>query len=130
MKNDIGQEKRKILIIDDSKLTRRVIQHLLKKMNFQTVEASDGKSGILELRSDTSIDLVLIDWNMPNLDGIGFIKEIRKTPQFDRTKLIMLSARDRPIDRELAISMGADDYIVKPLSIRKLTESLSEHGLN
>ncbi|MGK0238063.1 MAG: DNA-binding response OmpR family regulator [Candidatus Pelagisphaera sp.] len=130
MKHNIDQEKRKALIIDDSKITRRVIKHYLIKLNFHTIEANDGRSGILELESDNSIDLVLVDWNMPNLDGPGFIKEIRRNPKFDGMKLIMLSARDRRIDVKAAVSVGADDYITKPMSVQKLMDRLNKHGLN
>ena len=106
----------KILIIDDEKHISDIIKFNLEKEGYLVETAYDGETGIEKVRS-TNPNLVLLDVMMPVKDGFQVLKEIRLEYKFP---IIMLTAKEEEVDKVLGLELGADDYVVKPFSIREL----------
>lgn len=107
---------RTILIVDDDPHIRQLLQFAFTKAGLDTVEAGDGEEA-LEMASRHNPDLVVLDINMPRMDGLEFCKRIRGTSDLP---IMFLSSRDDEIDRILGIELGGDDYVVKPFSPREV----------
>lgn len=106
----------KILIVDDEKAIADIIKFNLEKEGYGVDTASDGEEGINKIFT-WKPDLVLLDIMMPKKDGFQVLKEIRKSLQ---TPVIMLTAKEEEVDKVLGLELGADDYVVKPFSMREL----------
>lgn len=106
-----------IAVVDDERKIRETIQSYLTNEGFETVAAEDGR-GALKLVENHSVDLVLLDVMMPNMDGFQTLREIRALHR--KMPVIMLTAKSEEIDKILGLEMGADDYITKPFSMREL----------
>ncbi len=106
----------KILIVDDEKAIADIIKFNLEKEGYEVDTASDGEEGINKIFT-WKPDLVLLDIMMPKKDGFQVLKEIRKSLQ---TPVIMLTAKEEEVDKVLGLELGADDYVVKPFSMREL----------
>lgn len=106
----------KVLVVDDSKMSRKHISSLLKMQMFQVLEAEDGEQGLALIQADPSIDLVITDYNMPNMNGFELVKAIRKDPSYNELMIIGLSGEG---DSQLStkfIKNGANDFLSKPFS--------------
>ncbi len=109
-------ESKKILIVDDEKNIRNVINEYAKFDGFETAEAEDGMEAV-ELCRKNDYDLIIMDIMMPRLDGFSAVREIRKTKQMP---VIMLSARGEEYDKLFGFELGVDDYVTKPFSPKEL----------
>lgn len=107
----------KILIVDDEKAIADIIEYNLNKDGYKTDLASDGEECLKKIE-ENKYDLILLDVMMPKLDGFSVLRELRKT---HRTPVIMLTAKEEELDKVLGLELGADDYVVKPFSMRELT---------
>ena len=105
-----------ILIVEDDTNTADLVALYLEREGFQTLKANDGLKG-LDLADTYHPDLVILDLMLPNLDGWEVCRRLRQT---SNVPVIMLTARDEEIDRVAGLTMGADDYVVKPFSPREL----------
>ena len=105
-----------ILVVDDDPHIREVISFALEKAHLSVNEAIHGQQA-LERLSESVYDLIVMDINMPEMDGLECCREIRKTSE---TPILFLSSRDDEIDRILGLEMGGDDYVTKPFSPREL----------
>jgi DNA-binding response OmpR family regulator len=107
---------KKILIIDDEPMIVESVNYNLKQEGYETLAAKDGEAG-LELALAEEPDLILLDLMLPGLNGMEVCRQIRKTSE---VPIIMLTAKEDEIDRILGLELGADDYVVKPFSMREL----------
>jgi DNA-binding response OmpR family regulator len=107
---------KRILIIDDEPMIIESVSHSLKQEGYATLTASDGETG-LRLALDEEPDLILLDLMLPGLNGMEVCRQIRKTSE---TPIIMLTAKEGEVDRVLGLELGADDYVVKPFSMREV----------
>jgi len=107
---------RRILVVDDDPHIRDVISFALEKAGLQTVAARDGDQA-LDLFSRGGADLIVLDINMPERDGLDVCRELRKTSD---VPVLFLSSRDEEVDRIVGLEIGADDYVTKPFSPREL----------
>ena len=114
--------KTNILIVDDDAHIRDVIAFALEKADMQVQHAADGQEALTYLQSHLSIDLIVLDINMPEMDGLELCRELRKTSQ---TPILFLSSRDDEIDRILGLELGGDDYVTKPFSPRELVARIN-----
>jgi two-component system OmpR family response regulator len=105
-----------ILIVDDDSHIREVISFALEKADLSVTNAVDGQHAI-KLFAESSFDLIVMDINMPEMDGLECCREIRKTSDIP---ILFLSSRDDEIDRILGLEIGGDDYVTKPFSPREL----------
>ena len=119
----------KVLIIDDSEIMRRIHSNTLKEHHVEEVElfeASDG-SEALKIAIENDIGLFLVDWNMPKIDGISFVKEIRKTQKYHDTPIIMITSEAAKYMVIEAIEAGVTNYITKPIKGDLLWEKISKY---
>lgn len=113
----------KVLIIDDSSLMRKMINRAIRQCSIdiaETFEAENGQEGLRALASH-SPDLVLCDWNMPVMDGIGFVTEARKSTD---TPIIMLTTEGTDDKKAQAMGAGATGYVTKPFTPENLEEAI------
>lgn len=84
------------LIIDDSRAMRRILKMIVTQLGFETIEAENGREGLNQLRQFPETELVLVDWNMPEMNGLEFIEIIRSNPNYDELKLVMVTTETEP----------------------------------
>jgi DNA-binding response OmpR family regulator len=106
----------RILVVDDEPAVTDLLAYNLHKAGYETLLAADGREA-LRLVRNCSPDLVLLDLQLPEVDGLDVCRELRKTSE---VPVIMLTARGEEIDRVVGLELGADDYICKPFSVREL----------
>jgi len=105
------------LIVEDDKKTASLVALYLEREGFKTITAHDGQRG-LDLAKRHQPKFVILDLMLPNVDGWEICKELR---QSSNVPILILTAREEEMDRVLGLSLGADDYVVKPFSPRELT---------
>lgn len=116
----------KILVVDDFPTMRRIIRNLLKDLGYENVdEAEDGAMGLEKLRNG-SFDFVVSDWNMPNLDGLEMLKEIRADAALAKLPVLMVTAEAKKENIIAAAQAGASGYVVKPFTAATLEEKLNK----
>ena len=111
--------RKKILIIEDEKDIRDLLQHYLKKEGYDVQVAEDGDFGLRKLAKER-YDLVLLDLMLPRMDGLEVCRVLRSQAQTANLPVIMLTAKGEEIDRVVGFEVGADDYVIKPFSPREL----------
>ncbi len=119
----------KALLVDDSQTTRMLIGKIIKGLGFETVEAADGKQA-LEKLNNTQVDLVLLDWNMPVMNGLECLKQLRANPTWNDIKVIMVTTETEIQQVVKAIDSGASEYIMKPFTSEMFAEKLQIIGLD
>ena len=121
------QKTIKILVVDDFPTMRRIIKNLLKDLGFENVdEAEDGVQGLEKLRSGGIFELVVSDWNMPNMDGLAMLKEIRADAALAKLPVLMVTAEAKKENIIAAAKAGASGYVVKPFTAAILEEKLNK----
>ena len=115
-----------ILIVDDNALNAILVSDYLTSKGYRTIVANDGRNAI-ELAGDLRPDLVLMDIQMPAMNGIEAIRRIRADPHVRATPVIALTALAMPGDRERCLNAGANEYVSKPVRMRTLTEIIVRH---
>lgn len=120
---------RHALVVDDSRATRALLRRLLANHGFTVEEAGDGMEGMARLASSGPFDLALVDWNMPTMDGLAFIKAVRADPDHERLRLVMVTSENDPRHIARALMAGADEYAMKPLTAPALADKLELVGL-
>ncbi len=114
--NNIDEQKKTILIVDDEKPIVDILVYNLQKEGYNTLEANDGEQAI-NIAFEKKPDLILLDIMLPKIDGLTVCKKIRNSYNMP---IIMISAKDEEIDKIVGLELGADDYITKPFSVREL----------
>lgn len=118
-------DRKRILVVDDEIYIVHILEFSLTMEGYSILTASDGEEALRVIDSERP-DLVVLDIMMPKLDGYEVCRRLRQDEQFSELPVILLSAKGRPIDREAGLKAGADDYITKPFSPRKLLEKIRE----
>jgi two-component system chemotaxis response regulator CheY len=115
-----------ILVVDDSRIMRNIVKNTFARMSIpcEFIEAENGKEALSVLQSHR-VHLVLLDWNMPQLSGIDFLKKIRALPAYKEMPIIMITSESAKYNVIEALKNGATDYIIKPVSERTFLEKLS-----
>ena len=115
----------KCMVVDDSATMRRIVANALKSLGYSSlVEAGDGNEALE--RWDESIDLIITDWNMPNMGGLELVTELRKRPDTASTAILMVTTRSVKEDIIQAVQAGVNSYIVKPFTPQLLKEKIDE----
>lgn len=118
-----------VLIIDDSGVMRRIHANTLKEHGVEAAdlrEAEDGAAA-LEIAERTDIDLFLVDWNMPKLDGLALVKKLREKPEYAETPIIMVTSEAAKYHVVEAIKAGVTNYVVKPVHGNILWEKIGKY---
>jgi two-component system chemotaxis response regulator CheY len=117
------------LVVEDSKTIRMILCEYLRKMNIQVVEAANGREALERLKEMSPPDLVLVDWNMPVMSGIDFIRAVRELNIYDPLPLIMVTTNSESEHVGIAMEAGANLYIQKPCTLDTLREKIEQLGL-
>ncbi len=114
-----------IMIIDDSATLRQVVSSTLKKAGYEAIEAEDGKDALSKL-TGRKIHLIICDVNMPNMDGITFVKEIKKDPDYKFTPILMLTTESQEEKKMEGKAAGAKAWIVKPFRPEQMLSAVEK----
>lgn len=117
---------RTLLVVDDESTTRRLVMYTLKSLNVEVIGADDGQSA-LELASSHSIGMMLVDINLPEMDGFTLIQKLKAIPHLREVPLITFSARSNPQDEAYARELGAAGFLSKPFSTQELRTLVSHY---
>jgi two-component system, chemotaxis family, chemotaxis protein CheY len=114
-----------IMIVDDSASMRQVIGIALRGAGYDLIEAADGNEALSKL-DGTKINLIVTDINMPNMDGITFVKEVKQLPKYKFTPIIMLTTEVNQAKKDAAKEAGAKAWVTKPFQPKTLLEAISK----
>ena len=116
----------KILAVDDSSTMRRIIINTLKRAGYENVvEAENGKEALAKLETE-KVDFVITDWNMPEMDGLTFVSNLRKSSEHAKLPVLMVTTRSVKEDIVEALKAGVNSYIVKPFTPDTLKEKIDQ----
>ncbi|MCF7765334.1 MAG: response regulator [Verrucomicrobia bacterium] len=119
----------RILVIDDSRTVRRLLVSYLKDLSIDSAEAGDGREALEKVENEGPLEACLVDWDMPVMNGLDFVKAVRAKPELAGMKLMMVTAQTSFNSVAEALAAGADDYLMKPLTRQMLEEKLRLLGL-
>lgn len=112
--------KKNILVVDDSESIREVVATALEEAGYEATKAIDGQDGLIKLQEAKEIRLVISDLNMPNMDGISFLKAIRQIEKFKYLPIVILTTEAQETKKREAQQAGATGWIIKPFEKNKL----------
>ena len=122
----MADPKTKFLVVDDFSTMRRIVRNLLKELGYANVdEAEDGAMALSKLKNE-NFDFVISDWNMPNMDGLEMLKNIRADNAIGKLPVLMVTAEAKKENIIAAAQAGANGYVVKPFTAATLDEKLSK----
>ena len=113
------------LVIDDSRAVRAIIGTMLRENGWEVVEAANGQEGLDQLDRTAGIELVLVDWNMPVMDGLEFIQAVRAHRMYDSVNIVMVTTEAEHTQVVRAMTAGANEYVMKPFTKEILAAKLS-----
>ena len=116
------------LVVDDSKVIRKVARHILETLNFEVSEAADGKEALDSCLASTP-DVILLDWNMPVMSGMDFLRALREATLASRPKVVFCTTENGMAYIRAAIEAGADEYVMKPFDRETLESKLQIVGM-
>jgi DNA-binding response OmpR family regulator len=114
---------KRVLVVDDEPNIVMSLEFLMRRAGFEVAVARNGREALAAL-DGTPPDLLLLDVMMPEFDGYEVCERIRARPEWNATKIVMLTARGREVERERGLALGADAYVTKPFSTRDLVEQV------
>jgi two-component system chemotaxis response regulator CheY len=117
------------LIVDDSKTMRTIVGRIVRELGFETAEAGDGHEGLARLEESGPPDLILVDWNMPDMNGYDFVKATRANPVYESTQIVMVTTESLLGQMSKALDAGANEYVVKPFTKEIIQNKLALLGL-
>ncbi len=116
------------LVVDDSKVIRKVARHILETLNFAVDEAEDGQEALSRCE-DNMPDVVLLDWNMPVMSGMEFLTQLRRADYARQPKVVFCTTENDMAHIRAAIDAGADEYVMKPFDRETLHSKLQIVGV-
>lgn len=117
--------KEKILIVEDNPQSMRLLEMVLKAKNYTLLKATDGEEALDMVMSERP-DLIIMDIQLPKVNGLEVTKKLRETPAFSHTPIIAITAYAMKGDKERVIESGCDAYLSKPINTRELPEMIAE----
>ena len=116
------------LIVDDSRAMRMILAGVLGEMGFETLEAEHGEQALEQLEANPSIDLALVDWNMPKMNGLELIRAVRKRPKFRKLCIVVVTSESEQSHILRAMTAGATEYMSKPFEKQSMIDKLTFLG--
>jgi two-component system chemotaxis response regulator CheY len=113
------------LVIDDSRAIRMVIGRIMSEIGFEVHDAANGREGLERLGQIAKPDVILVDWNMPEVNGFEFIQAVRRNPDYDTTPVVMVTTETEMAQMARALEAGANEYIMKPFTKDVILDKLS-----
>jgi two-component system chemotaxis response regulator CheY len=115
----------RVLVIDDSRAVRMVIGRIMRELGFEVHEAGNGREGLEQLGRMERPDVILVDWNMPEVNGLEFIAAVRRNPAYEATPIIMVTTETEMNQVVRALESGASEYIMKPFTRDVILDKLA-----
>lgn len=120
-------ESVKILSVDDSSIVRKIIRSAVEVLNYELIEAADGADALAILDSESAnIILILLDWNMPGMNGFDFLTTIKNHPEFKKIPVMMVTTESEKENIVKAVKAGAAHYMIKPFTTEELIKKVME----
>ena len=104
------------LVIDDSRAVRFIIAKILDELGMEVLHAANGLEGLEQLKQAPDVDLMLVDWNMPEMNGLEFITAVRSRRAYDGVRILMVTSEAEGAQVARALQAGADEYLMKPFT--------------
>ena len=123
------EDTMRALVIDDSKAMRMLLKRELVALGFEVFEAGDGQEAISRLTELGPVDVVLVDWTMPGMDGMTFVHQVRAEAAYEEMRVVMITSESDPAQIFHALMAGVDEYATKPITREALAEKLGLVGL-
>ena len=117
------------LVVDDSKAMRVILSQLLRELHFEVVDAVDGQDAIDKLPNAGQLDLAIVDWNMPRMKGIDFVRHVRERGLQPQMRIMMVTTETEMDYVQQALTAGADEYVMKPFTKDVILEKLGLLGI-
>jgi two-component system chemotaxis response regulator CheY len=117
------------MIVDDSRATRTIIKKMLNEVGFEVFEAVDGLDALRRLKEIGQTDVLLVDWNMPEMNGYDLVCAIRGDRQYDKVPLMMVTSETEMAQVTKALEAGANEYVMKPFTKEVIAEKLTLLGV-
>ena len=117
------------LVVDDSRAIRSIIGKSVRELGFEVLEASHGGEALERLRSHGVVELALVDWNMPEMNGFDFLVAVRANPAWKDMIVLMVTTETEMCQMQRALEAGANEYVMKPFTRDVLREKLQLVGL-
>jgi two-component system, chemotaxis family, chemotaxis protein CheY len=119
----------KAIVVDDSLAARFMISKIVKKVGFDVVEAANGKDALVKLEANQDVSVLFVDWNMPVMNGLELVKEIRQHPEQSEIKIVMVTTETEMSQVMRALEAGADDYVMKPFTEDVILDKMKILGI-
>ena len=117
------------LIVDDSRTTRAIIARFLKALGYETSEAPDGAAALQQLQKMEVPEIAFVDWNMPEMTGIEFVRQVRQDARFAGMQIVMVTSENEMANVAAALEAGANEYLMKPFTKEALEEKIALLGV-
>lgn len=117
------------LIVDDSRALRRILGDMLRQLGYEVAEAVNGRDALQHLLEKARPDIVLVDWNMPEMNGLEFIQNVRAEGRFADLPLMMVTTETELEQMSAALEAGANEYVMKPFGKEVIADKLQLLGL-
>jgi two-component system chemotaxis response regulator CheY len=119
----------KALVIDDSRAMRCIVGNILKGLGFDVLDAGHGREGLERLASAPDVGLAVVDWNMPEMNGIEFVAAVRSRREYDEMRIVMVTTETDAGRMTEALERGANEYVMKPFTRDILLQKLEQLGM-
>ncbi|MGB9458747.1 MAG: response regulator [Bryobacteraceae bacterium] len=121
----------KALVVDDSRAVRMILARTLKELGFEVREAANGREALEVIEAEkTGVTLVLADWNMPEINGLELLKQLRQKPELSSLVVVMVTTETELDQMAAALEAGANEYVMKPFTKDILVEKLQLVGIH
>lgn len=112
------------LVVDDSKAVRMILTRTVSSLGYTVTAAADGLEALEAMQAHPLVSLVLVDWNMPRMNGLGFVKALRADRRFAKVKVMMVTTETEIEQMTAALEAGANDYVMKPFTPEIIAERI------
>jgi two-component system chemotaxis response regulator CheY len=113
------------LVIDDSRAVRLIIGQILRELGMEVLEASNGLEALQQVQCNPDVELMLVDWNMPQMNGLDFIRTVRLQRVYDAVRILMVTSEAQGEQVAQALNAGANEYLMKPFNKEVLVAKLN-----
>ena len=120
----------KVLIVDDSRAIRRILGATIRELGFEVAEAANGQEALERLEDmDQPVRFMLVDWNMPEMNGLDFILKVRENKRFEESSILMVTTETAVDQMVKALDAGANEYVMKPFTKEIIEDKLRLLGI-
>ncbi len=112
------------IVIDDSRATRAILTRILEDLDYEVVQAGDGRKALEVLETTPEVELALVDWNMPVMNGLEFVRRARADERYEALTIVMVMTEGDVEHMVAALDAGADEYAMKPFTAQVIREKL------